>query len=131
MLSGRQAVLVQDEFEIQKPCEVAWGVTTDAQITAKKEGVAVLTFKGRKLIARILSPAGAKFIIESAEQKRPQKTNKGVNRLIVRLPDAKGQVRVAILLSPVWKDGYVSHMQIIPLEEWRRAALMRVITKPN
>ncbi|MFQ6035073.1 MAG: heparinase II/III family protein, partial [Sedimentisphaerales bacterium] len=131
MLSGRQAVLVQDEFEIQKPCEVAWGVTTDAQITAKKEGVAVLTFKGRKLIARILSPAGAKFIIESAEQKRPQRTNKGVNRLIVRLPDAKGQVRVAILLSPVWKDGYVSHMQIIPLEEWRRAALMRVITKPN
>jgi hypothetical protein len=37
---------------------------------------------------------------------------------VVRLPNAKGNVRVAVLLSPVWKKGYVSSVQIKPLEQW-------------
>jgi len=119
MLRGRDAVLVQDEFDIEKPCEVTWAMTTDAKITTKKEGVAVLTVAGKKLIARILSPAGAKFIIESAEQKRPEKKNAGVRRLIVQLAKAQGSVRVAVLLSPVWKDGNVTKtIQLKPLAEW-------------
>jgi len=119
MLRGRRAVLVQDEFEIEKPCEVTWAMTTDAKITTKEKGTAVLTVKGKKLIARILSPAGAKFIIESAEQKRPEKKNTGVRRLIVRLAKAQDSVRVAILLSPVWKDGNVAKtIQLKPLAEW-------------
>jgi len=119
LVQNRRAVLVQDEFELEKPCEAVWGMTTDAKITTEKEGVAVLTLRGKELIAHILSPAGAEFTIESAKQKPPQKTNRGVNRLIVRLPNAKDNVTVAVLLSPVWKDGYVSHTQAIPLEEWR------------
>ena len=119
MLRGREAVLVQDEFEIDKPCEVVWAMTTDAKIATKKNDIAILTLKGKELTARILSPVGAKFTVESAEQKPPQKTNKGVSRLVVRLPKAEGNVRVAILLSPVWKGGrYLSHTQAIPLEEW-------------
>ncbi|MHC4173601.1 MAG: heparinase II/III domain-containing protein [Planctomycetota bacterium] len=119
MLRGRKAVLVQDEFEIDKPCEVVWAMTTDAKIATKKKGIAILTLKGKELKARILSPVDAKFTVESAEQKPPQKTNKGVSRLVVRLPKAEGNVRVAILLSPVWKGGrYLSHTQAIPLEEW-------------
>jgi len=104
MLADRKAVLVQDEFEIEKPCELVWAMTTDAKIDIKEKDAAVLTLAGRKLIARILSPSVAGFAVESAEQKPPQKTNRGVRRLIVRLPKAKGNVRVAVLLSPVWKD---------------------------
>ncbi len=115
----RRAVLVQDEFEIEKPCEVVWAMTTDAEINIHKQGQAWLTLKSQELKARILSPVGAEFTVESAEQKPPQKTNKGVKRLLIRLPDAKGNVRVAVLLSPVWKDGYLGHTQVIPLEEWQ------------
>ena len=119
MVQNRQAVLVQDEFELEKPCEVAWGMTTDAKITNKEKGVAVLTVGGKELIARVLSPAGAEFTIESAEQKPPEETNKRVRRLMVRLPNTKDNVRVAVLLSPVWKDGrYVSSVQLKPLAEW-------------
>ncbi len=119
MVQNRQAVLVQDEFELHKPCEVAWGMTTDARITTKEKGVAVLTLKGKKLMARVLSPLGAQFTVESAEQKPPQKTNKGVNRLIVRLPNATDNLRVAILLSPVWKDGnFIKTVELKPLQEW-------------
>jgi len=119
MVHNRRAVLVQDEFEIGTPCELIWGMTTDAKITVKKKGVATLTLKGKELIARVLSPAGAEFVVESAEQKPPEKTNKGVRRLVVRLPQAKGNVRLAILLSPLWSEGnVVKTIQVKPLAEW-------------
>jgi hypothetical protein len=121
IVHNRRAVLVQDEFEIKKPCEVAWAMTTDATIAVRKGGSAALSLKGKELIARILSPAGAEFVVESAEQKPPEKANKGVRRLMLRLPEAKGNVRVAILLSPVWSDGnVVKTLQVKPLAEWGR-----------
>jgi len=119
MVQNRRAVLVQDEFEIEKPCELLWGMTTDAKIDIKKKGQAILTLKGKELIAKVLSPEAVEFASESAEQKPPEKTNKGVNRLVLRLPDAKGKVRIAILLSPVWQDGsVVKTVEVKPLAEW-------------
>jgi len=119
MVQDRRAVLIQDEFEIGTPCELIWGMTTDAKITVKKKGVATLTLKDKELIARVLSPAGAEFVVESAEQKPPEKTNKGVRRLVLRLPNAKGNVQIAILLSPLWSDGnVVKTFQVKPLAEW-------------
>jgi len=119
MTDGRQAVLVQDEFEIEKPCELIWAMTTDAEISLEKEWIARLTIDGKELVAQVLSPYHAAFTIESAEQKPPEKTNKGVKRLTLRLENAKDNVRVAILLSPVWKDGrHVSSASLKPLAEW-------------
>ena len=124
MVENRRAVLVQDEFEIEKPCEVAWGMTTDAKITVRKGGSAALSLKGKELNARILSPDGAEFVIESAEQKPPEKSNKGVKRLMLRLPEAKGNVRLAILLLPVWQNGkIVETVEINPLAEWGKPQL--------
>lgn len=119
MMDGRQAVLVQDEFEIEKPCELVWAMTTDAEISLEKEWIARLTINGKELVARVLSPYHAPFTVESAEQKPPEKTNKGVKRLTLRLNDAKDNVRVAILLAPVWKDDrYTSSVELRPLAEW-------------
>jgi hypothetical protein len=118
MQDGRNAVLVQDEFEIEKPCEVAWAMTTDAKISLEKERIARLSLDGKELVARVLSPHRAPFTVESAEQEPPQKANKGVRRLIVRLPKAKGNVRVAVLLSPIWGKDYVSSVAVKPLAEW-------------
>ena len=119
MAENRRAVLVQDEFDIENSCELVWAMTTDAKIDIKEKDTAVLTLAGRKLIARILSPSIAGFAVESAQQKPPQKTNRGVSRLIIRLPNAKGNVRVAILLSPVWKDKeIVTKVPIKPLTQW-------------
>lgn len=115
---GRKAVLVQDEFEIKKSCELVWAMTTDAKIAIEEDTVAKLTLNNKELIARILSPDRASFSVESAEQERPQKSNKGVRRLIVRIPNAKDNVRVAILLSPVWKDGNIRTVKVKPLQDW-------------
>jgi len=118
MVGNRRAVLVQDEFEIQTPCEVVWAMTTDAEIAIDEKTMALLTLNGKQLIAQVLSPAGAEFTVESAEQKPPEKPNTGVKRLMVRLPDVKGNIRMAILLSPVWKDGAVMTAELKPLTEW-------------
>jgi hypothetical protein len=118
MLEGREAVIVQDEYEIKKPCELVWAMTTDAKITLDREWIARLTLNGQELVARVLSPYHAPFTIESAEQKPPQRTNRGVKRLLLRLPNAEGNICVAILLSPVWKKGYISSVQFKPLAEW-------------
>ena len=119
VMDSRQAVLVQDEFEIEKPCDLVWGMTTDAEISLEKDWIARLTIDGKELVAQVLSPYRAAFTVESAEQKPPEKTNKGVKLLTLRLDEAKDNVRVAILLSPVWKDGrHVSSTQLKPLSEW-------------
>jgi hypothetical protein len=119
MTDGREAVLVQDEFEIKEPCELVWAMTTDAEISLEKEWIARLTIDGKELIAQVLSPHHAAFTVESAEQEPPEKTNKGVKRLTVRLNNAKDNVRVAVLLSPVWKNGrHVSSASLKPLAEW-------------
>ena len=45
--------------------------------------------------------------------------NAGVRRLVVKLPEAQGDVRVAVLFSPVWKDGKtVDTTEIKPLASW-------------
>jgi hypothetical protein len=120
MVQDRRAVLVQDQFEIENPCELVWGMTTDAKIDIKEKGVAELTIREKRLVARVLLPAGAEFTVESAEQKPPEKTNRGVRRLIVRLPEVRGSVRLAVLLSPVWKDGnVVKSVDLKPLEKWQ------------
>jgi len=119
MVQNRRAVLVQDEFELEKPCEILWGMTTDAEIAQDKPTTAELSLKGKKLIARLLSPAGAAFAVESAEQEPPQKRNAGVKRLVVKLPQSRGSVRLAVLLSPVWTDGsVVATTEVKALVEW-------------
>ena len=117
LVSGRKAVLVQDEFEMRAPGEVNWGVMTDAAIETEG-GTARLTIGGRRLTARILAPAGASFVVESARQAPPQAENAGINRLTIRL---KGQTRqrIAVLFSPVWDEGEMTSAEVLPLAEWK------------
>jgi hypothetical protein len=119
MIEGRRAVLVQDEFEIKTPCELAWGMTTDAEIEVREPTVAVLKLGGRELTVRLLSPQNGAFTVESAEQEPPQRKNEGVKRLMMKLPQAGGSTRVAVLLSPQWKDGKaVETAEVKPLANW-------------
>ena len=101
---NRKSVLVQDDFTLTgaKGVEITWAMTTDAKIDIKSKTIAELTLDGKKLTAKILSPSGAEFAVESAEQKPPQRANKGVSRLLARVKGAKGQVRISILLAPKW-----------------------------
>ncbi len=119
LIQGRRAVLVQDEFDLKAPCEAAWGMTTDAQIEVVRNNLARLTLDGKELDARLLSPSGASFTVESAEQEAPERSNAGVQRLMMRVQAPAGPVRVAVLLSPVWADAEpVAAVDLRALAEW-------------
>ena len=118
LLRDRRAILVQDEFELAAPCAAEWGMMTDADIEIGADGTATLTQDGRRLEARVLAPAGAAFEIVSAEQAPPERPNTGVKRLTVRVPDAAGAFRFAILLAPVWENGAAASPDPAPLSAW-------------
>jgi hypothetical protein len=114
----RRRVFVQDEFEMKQPCDFAWGMTTGAEI-ALDGNKAVLREGGKELRAEILSPAGAVFSVESAEQKPPQKENKGIRRLMIRLKAPAGALRVAVLFTPAAPGGKSEAAPTLkPLEQW-------------
>ncbi len=118
LIGNRRAVLVQDEFDLTGSADIAWGITTDAAI-AIEGGRAVLSQEGKRLTALILEPPRASFTVESAEQAPPESRNEGVNRLMIRLSEEEGAVRIAVLLTPHWEgNGPVATAQIAPLSEW-------------
>lgn len=115
---GRTRLLVQDEFELAAPAEIAWGMTTDAAIEVSGN-TAVLKLRDKTLQAKILSPDGAKFEVVSAERQPPEKPNTGVRRLVIRVRAEKGLTRLAALLSPVHADRPVPILPALkPLASW-------------
>lgn len=118
VVENRKSVLIQDEFTLSKPAELAWGMTTDATIQLVNSKQAELTIGTQKLTARILSPATASFTIESARQALPQKENIGVNRLMVRMQATTGSSTIAILLAPQWAGSTSTYATLVPLAKW-------------
>jgi len=104
LVGGRRAVLIQDELKLKGSYDLAWGLTTPAKITLDGS-LATLTQQDRRLVAEVLSPRGASFIVESAQRKPPEARNDGISRLMIRLPAQSGNVRIAVLLRPVWQEG--------------------------
>ncbi len=104
LVSARREVEIRDRFELSAPCDVLWGMTTDAVIEIRDSGDAVLTQDGKRLFARILSPEGAVFSEESAEQAPPERENKGVRRLVLRTSAPAGPLEVTVRLVPDWEN---------------------------
>lgn len=103
LIDNRKNVVVEDNHTLIKPTEVAWGMTTANNIELQKGGKATLrnaTLTTRTLEAEILSPIGVEFTVESAVQKAPEKTNTGNYRLMIRLPNQSGQVKIVVKLTP-------------------------------
>lgn len=104
LVDRRRRVLIEDRFDMIAPSEILWGMTTDAEIAIEAGNRARLRLGDRELIAEALSPGSAHFSVESAEQEPPQESNKGVRRLLLRVPEADGKVTVQVRLSPVWPE---------------------------
>lgn len=119
MVAQRQAILVQDEFDLSQRAEVRWGMTTDAEISIESRHTAVLTIGDNQLQATILTPRRAQFKVESAEQAPPEKTNIGIQRLIVDAGKKRRHLQISVLLAPVWSNGKtVTDLKVEPLETW-------------
>lgn len=105
------SLLVRDEVRADQPVEVIWHLHTAAKIAVSADGAsAVLTQGGKRLEARIVEPAGARFA--TAESDTPpavestvptgNKRKPGV-KLVARLPEKVTDLRLVIVLTPANK----------------------------
>lgn len=118
-VTGRRAVLIQDEYTLQSPASLTWAMTTDAEITLTSSRSAVLVQNDKTLHVDILSPDDGQFAIESAEQPEPDHANQGVRRLLAQVPPGPDAVTVTVCLRPAWPDGgAVALPAVSPLADW-------------
>ena len=117
-LLDRGEVLIQDDIELKKPADAVWTMHTKAAIETAGP-TATLTQGDVRLRAAILSPKGATFTAASAAAPKPQNPNRGVRRLLVRMPNVSA-VRLAVLLTPYRGDEAPAPRRIVkPLSQWR------------
>lgn len=125
------SLVVQDEVEADKPVEVIWHMHTEAKIALKGNGkTAVLTAGGKRLEARVVEPAEARFAV--AESDRPPGVESTVptgkkrtpgQKLIVRQPEKVKDLRLVVELRPVGQDaGSGGGERVEPLTQWIAAA---------
>lgn len=101
LINNRQTVRVQDEYDLERPRFIQWGITTKATITLNDEGTtATLTLNNKKFYVHLLSPQGWTFGIDSPLQSEPEKTNAGYSRLVIRPVYEAAQLQITVLLSP-------------------------------
>ncbi len=125
-LLDRQRVVVQDELLTDEPAEVWWFMHTEANVELDAAGTgATLQRGGKRLSARILSPAGAKFTVMKAEplptspQPPKQANNDRYRKLAIHLTDVK-DLRLAVLFTPLATNGQViaASDKVVPLAQW-------------
>jgi hypothetical protein len=100
-MTGGKRVKVRDEIRAKAPVEALWGMVTGADVTLKGNE-AVLSMSGREMKARIESPAGAVFAVESTQPPAPQRQNEGTRKLVVRLPGKVETADIRVVLEPVY-----------------------------
>jgi hypothetical protein len=96
-LVDHRVAVIADEIEGAAGRSVRWQMHTRSAV-ALHGTRATLTQDGVSLHARIMEPADAVFIVESARQPSPENPNTGVSRLCIDLPHRRS-IRLTIAFS--------------------------------
>ncbi len=122
-LVDRRFTIVQDEITGARG-DVWWFMHTSAEIQINAEGrTATLNQGGKKLAARITSPADVRFEVREAEplptspNPQGQKSNAGIRKLAIHF-NGSGAVRLCVELVPLDGRGEVVSRKVQPLSAW-------------
>lgn len=119
LLNQRRQVLIQDEIAARAPVEIVWTMHTRANV--KADGAkALLELNSKSLHAQILSPGEACFEVQEVNLAPPQRSSKGLRKLLVRLPAPVSRAQLAVLLTPGETMPEESSVPVVPLEQWAK-----------
>ncbi len=127
LFDDRSRVLVQDEIVFsEEENDVWWFAKTDGEISLADDGKsAVITLKGEKMFARILSPSSGTFIMkdEAPLPESPNPTIQPANygtKLAINLTEEEEETTIAVEFIPLAGNQAPpdDKTKIIPLEEW-------------
>ncbi len=118
LMNQGTTIVLQDEVVLKDTAAITWGMTTEADITVDHQ-TALLQMGEKQLNATILSPETAVFIVESAEQKAPEKANTGFQRLIIYIPETTGET-ISVVFTPRdgKQKGNSKSVDITKLSDW-------------
>jgi len=114
LLGGRQ-VVVQDEIRGAAGSEIAWQMHTRAEIDVDGRR-ATLRRGDETLRAVIVEPEDTTFTVALATPPEPQNPNRGVRKLVVRLPGRERTLRLVVALVP--DDVSDPVPPVSPLDAW-------------
>lgn len=123
-LPHRKSVLIQDKITgLKENATVRWNMTTAANITLSANGRNALLSKDDKFMTVcLLSPAGARFSIQSAAPKDKaldQDPNIGYRRLLVDFSTRwGGDALIRIHFNPGNTVG--DDILLVPLKDWEK-----------
>ncbi|MBG6058659.1 hypothetical protein RCH16_002308 [Cryobacterium sp. MP_M5] len=107
LFDGRSQVLVQDEVKASHANDVWWFMHTKSDINVASDGLsAVLTQDGEQMVARLISPSGARFSymdakpLKSSPAPSGQAPNLDTHKLAVHLSNAQN-FSLAVQFTPV------------------------------
>jgi hypothetical protein len=116
-LLHRRDVLVQDDLTSPESLDVVWNMFTRAE-TKLNGREAMLTLRGARMHARLLSPAKAVFEVGPAEAPAGQSQQPDVHSLRIHVKTSAGRTeRIAVFLTPN-QEGKAPELE--PLERWIR-----------
>jgi hypothetical protein len=124
-LIDRKRALIQDEIQAQSPVEVWWFMHTTKTATVAADGRRVTLEKlGKRVVAKLRSPAKARFVVIKAEPlasspKLKQTPEEGVWKLAIHLTQVT-KARIAVELVPLTDSSAerAAPAKVVPLAEW-------------
>lgn len=124
LLDGRNAMLMQDEIETEKPAQIWWFAHTPAKIAlGPNKRTATLSRNGKSIQATLLSPANAEFIDMPAEplptspNVAKQASNKAFRKLAIHCQAQKLTLTVAFTTQP-GTETTIAKMPVEELAKW-------------
>ncbi|MBI2957928.1 MAG: heparinase II/III family protein [Chloroflexi bacterium] len=126
LVDNRSRVIVRDEIEAARPVDIVWGMHTRAEIQVQGD-VAMLTQGGAAMELRLLSPAGARFEVQTVTIAPPQAAAPGVRKLVVRLPEKTAAATITVVFTP---GGGKPPPSVAPLADWGNSGPTRTSTMP-
>jgi hypothetical protein len=123
----KRIISIQDEFVMKQAGVAWWQMHTRAMLEISEDGrTVVMTQAGKKMIARIAGPSGARFS-ELPATYLPGRSfpltrnspNEGFKKLVIRL-DAVKEGRLRVDFMPVGTAQSAKEKQVAAMESWRK-----------
>lgn len=121
MRGAEPSILLQDDILLKGTSTIEWRMHTRATIATSGNKATLTsgdaTMGGQTLTATLLSPPGATFSTEEPPEKPSEQARdlKAYHVLRVKLPDAKGEQRIAVAFS---MGAEAPATPVVPLAQW-------------
>jgi len=126
LTEDRRKIIIQDELDLKQVSDVWWFMHTKATIKINDDGkTAILSQKGKKMRATLVSPSQGKFLSLDSEplpqtyQNANQTPNPGIQNLTVKIEGIQ-KTTIMVELVPILKKTDLSEtsLPLVPLTKW-------------